>query len=193
MKTTIDTGLASSYCDPEYEHEITFMVESEPATAISYGIYGSRPTTGSAGTAAGNCVWVNPGTYPDKIGVGYNGEDSGYVINLTIGTKHTLKLSGGNVYVDGILVKSMSGQRTSYSNTDIYLFAIGMPGYPIQGNVRSYVRIYDFAVKEISSGDMISKMIPCTDTDSKPGFYDVIRNTFRYATSYSKFTAANDA
>lgn len=193
VKNAIDTGISSSYCDPEYEHEITFMVESNPVSTNNYSIYGCRPTTGSAGTAQGNCVWFDQGIYPDKIAVGYNGEDAGYVIDWAIGTKHTLKLSGGNVYVDGVIVKAMSGQRTSYSNTDIYLFAVGMPGYPIQGSVKSYVRIYDFSVKEISTGTMISKLIPCTNADSKAGFYDVIRSTFYAATNYSKFTAANEA
>lgn len=191
-KDAINTQLSSSYCDPTYEHEITFEIESNPISTNNYGIYGSRPTSGSSGTAQGNCVWTNQGLYSDKIALGYNGEDAGYAINWSVGTKHTLKLSAGNVYVDGTLVKAMSGERTSYSNAYIYLFCVGMPGY-VQGNAESYVRIYGLTIKKISTGTIISELIPCTDSDSKAGFYDVIRGSFYVATNYSKFTAANEA
>lgn len=188
----IDIGLNSRYCDTQYIHELTFWNTDEPVSQTNLGcIFGSRPASGSAGSAGGVNLWMLKSS-TNKYAVGYNGADSGYNIAQDWGVKHTLRLEAGNVLFDNVIVETQSAARTTYDTSTIWLFGCGSPVSGAVSYTPYTTRIYSYRVTDSVTGEVISDCVACTNPDSKAGFYDKIRRQFYYATAYSNFHCANE-
>lgn len=191
----ISLGLSATYCDPQsYEHILDMELESYYGNNLSSGIYGLRPSTGSAGSAAGLCAWVDSSSSgTDKIAFGYNGVDSGYTIPFTRGTRRQIKLNSGNIYINGTVAYTASGTYTSFSGENIKAFGVHTVSNNGDASSHAKIRFYRITISNISSGQKVADLIPCKNSSSKPGFYDTVRQTFYSATNYTKYTCANEA
>ena len=191
INNVITTGISSSYCDTQYIHEIELYIPSS-SSGGTMGLYGSRKTSGSAGSANGNSIWLNS-AISNKIAVGYNGVDSGFSLDCAFGAKHTIKMDTGNVYIDDTIVSSPSGERTSYSDTYIGLFGVRQGASTVGGSVKSAgFRFYSLKITDSTTNAVVANLIPCTNPDNIAGVYDTVSGTFHYATNYTNFNCGNE-
>lgn len=188
----IDTGLNSVYCDTRYIHEITFWNTTTPiATPSTSCVFGARPATGSAGSAAGVNLWYLKSSV-GKYAIGYNGVDSGYNILKDWGTKYTVRLEAGNVIFNNEIVTTQSAERTTFTDATIWLFGCGSAVSGAVNCAFNVTRVYSYVVTDGQTGEVIANMVPCTNPDGIAGVYDKIRRQFYYAVNYSNFHCANE-
>ena len=174
--TYLDSGIA---LDNDYTVEIKFKALSGIHPDVDCGFFGSDYL---------NNTW--------SYGFGYNEENSTFisyydstkqVFPIDFEEAHYIKREGNKLYIDKSLVYENEEEQFSTVNTASFFATTTSGGHSI-GKCQIYLcRIYD------GDGALIANYVPVKrDSDSKPGLYDTVSNTFLTNDSGTDFTAGPD-
>ena len=105
------------------------------------------------------------------------------VNNSVIGAIHTLVVRSNEAYLNGIRTAISAGSQSANSTN----IALGK-GYVTSTTVRDLeLRIYSFAISK--NGSQVLNYVPCLDSNSVAGFYDLINDVFKPSASATAFVA----
>ena len=187
----VNTQIPGTYCDSNYEHEITMAIANNAAT--SGGVTcGLRSTTGS--DQKSRAYWLLRQDNANKLAANYNGTDTGYVYSMEVDTKYKMVTANNQWIVNDVLFMDNvgSGSYTPYTSGYIRLFGIQTGSTQAASSMRNTLKIYGFKVKDTTTGDYIANLLPCTNGSGVAGFYDTVRKIFCTASTPSLLTAGND-
>lgn len=97
-------------------------------------------------------------------------------VTASLNTRYKVKLDGGKLYIDGVLAAQTSATNVN-TNCNIILYAYN---YTANGNMPArFAKMKLYGVKFTRGGVLVGDFIPCKrDSDSAPGMYDLVSNTF---------------
>ncbi len=97
-------------------------------------------------------------------------------VTASLDTRYKVKLDGGKLYVDGVEIASTTATNVN-QNCNITLYAYN---YTANGNMPArFAKMKLYGVKFTRGGVLVGDFIPCKrDSDSAPGMYDLVSNTF---------------
>lgn len=169
----IDTGI---YPSNNTKVEVVFSTSSKPDQFL----YGARTaiTNPEEGHYTNVCLLEN------IIYCGFDTNNQSYDCTYN-SDKNTVVNSQDGLYLNGTLITTYA-EATFTSQRSMYLFGLhessGVELHKFNG------KIYSF--KTYESGTLTHNLIPCTrDTDSKPGMYDTMTDTFMTNAGTGEFMA----
>lgn len=94
----------------------------------------------------------------------------------SLDTRYQVKLDGGKLYIDGVEIVTSSATNVN-QNCNIILYAYN---YTAGGNMPArFAKMKLYHVKFTRGGTVVGDFYPCKrDSDSAPGMYDIVSNTF---------------
>ena len=94
----------------------------------------------------------------------------------SLNTRYKVKLGGGKLYIDDAEIASTTATNVNQT-ADIILYAYN---YTAGGNMPArFTKMKLYGVKFTRGGVLVGDFIPCKrDSDSAPGMYDLVSNTF---------------
>ena len=188
----VSTGLDYTYGASNYEHEFVFKLVTGGNTG---GIFGLRATTGTTNNSL--TAWIN-GDGTSNLAINAASSDTGYTLTASKNVKNTIKIThaSGNTKVyfnESLVIDAVDASFTVSENKYFHLFKAFTASSSSSGSATSKIKVYEYSVKNISTGDYVAKMIPCVeDSTSNAGFYDIVRNAFYTSSSTGQLQAGND-
>ena len=187
----MNTGISGTYCTAEYEHEFTFAVTNNPQST-SYPICGVRATSGTDPTS--RAYWTKSGDANGNLACNYYGVDTGFSFTMQTNTKYTTVTSGEKWIINGTTIRDnmYTENWTPYTSGYMRLWGIQTGTNERAGYTRHTMKVYGYKVKNLTTGEYYSNLVPCTNSSNVAGLYDVVLGEFRTANTASTLTAGND-
>lgn len=185
----VDTGIAFTYCAPEYHHKIKFKVPTYPsAEAFIYGARGDR----WGGTWATENL-LSFGT-TGVLRMGFCGANNQNLYTASEDELIEFEQYHQNLTVNGNVVLTATGTGTYdtvVAPVCLFGMAYGTSSVTYQSTALQF-KIYEYIVTD-ENGDEIAHLQPCTNASSQAGFYDFVSETFKTAATVTSLSCGNDA
>lgn len=136
-------------------------------------------------------VYVNSSK---KWVLGWGNATTSDTATATENIRYKIKVDSGNLYIDGVLAAQSSATNVN-TNCKIILYAYN---YTANGNMPArFAKMKLYGVKFTRGGTVVGNFVPCKrDSDSAPGMYDLVSDTFYPCESIrgsgNYFTAGGD-
>lgn len=168
----IDTGVAGAT-------DLEIAVRFEVGTYVQYApIYANYVDESHK-----NCRAILSSSTALLVGGGNNKNTT--VSNFSLNRVHTLIVNSSTAYLESVST-AISASSDTENTTNICLGSTSVTNPNTSRDIS--LRLYAFSIKK--AGVLILNYVPCTrDSDSKPGFYDLVANSFVPSSSSVDFTA----
>lgn len=175
-----------------YEFECKFQ---PLLTSPEYVLFGARDGISKSAAKHGILLYSNANATTLHL---YDGS-TGHEIPLTfggipVGATRTIKIVGGDVYVDGVLDTQTGVTNLSLkSNYKFWLFCRNQSNQTSSSNRAPMLgKVYSFSIKD-ENGNYVLRYIPCKrDSDDVYGMYDTVSESFLTSYTSVPFNGGND-
>lgn len=118
-------------------------------------------------------VYVNSSK---KWVLGWGNATTSDTVTATENVRYKIKVDSGKLYIDGVLAAQSSATNVN-TNCNIILYAYN---YTAGGNMPArFAKMKLYHVKFTRGGTVVGDFYPCKrDSDSAPGMYDIVSDTF---------------
>jgi hypothetical protein len=108
--------------------------------------------------------------------LGWDNATTSDTVTATENVRYKIKVDSGKLYIDGVLAAQTSATNVN-TNCNIILYAYN---YTANGNMPArFAKMKLYGVKFTRGGVLVGDFYPCKrDSDSAPGMYDLVSNTF---------------
>lgn len=108
--------------------------------------------------------------------LGWGNATTSDTVTATENVRYKIKVDSGKLYINGVLAAQSSATNVN-TNCNIILYAYN---YNANGNMPArFAKMKLYHVKFIRGGVLVGDFIPCKrDSDSAPGMYDLVSDTF---------------
>lgn len=108
--------------------------------------------------------------------LGWDNATTSDTVTATENVRYKIKVDSGKLYIDGVLAAQSSATNVN-TNCNIILYAYN---YTANGNMPArFAKMKLYGVKFTRGGVLVGDFIPCKrDSDSAPGMYDLVSDTF---------------
>lgn len=190
---SVSTGLDYTYGSENYEHELEFMLVSGSTTAG--GIWGLRATTGTASNSL--TAWVKGSLTENNLAVNAAESDTSYTLTASKTSVNNLKVTHDDGYTkvyfnDDLVIDAADVTFTVSSSNYFHLFKAQTVSNNNSGYSTAVVRIYGYNVKNLTTGEYVARLVPCTNASGQAGFYDIVRGAF-YTVNDGQYLEAGNA
>ena len=108
--------------------------------------------------------------------LGWGNATTSDTVTATENVRYNIKVDSGKLYINGVLAAQSSATNVN-TNCNIILYAYN---YTANGNMPArFAKMKLYGVKFTRGGVLVGDFIPCKrDSDSAPGMYDLVSDTF---------------